>query len=139
MTPEREDLARLVRMRMAELNMSKKELSEKTGLSTRRITSICEGTCDVSIRDVASLEDALGECFMLIPDIMRTITISMDIDSHRHQAAVGMVVQENGRPKNEWTYYELIATANALTMKARALMEQALVQMLDKKEEQKDE
>lgn len=136
METHEKELALSVRIRLAELNMSRRALARKAGLRYEKIRKICDGTGKTKISDIVALEKALDIQIMHVPDTFRDITVSMNIDSSRHQATVTTSVVENGKVKTDnWTVRELISTANALNGVARGFMERALWQMTEEEKE----
>jgi len=135
--PSNKDIATAIRVRMAELEMTRDDLAEKTGYSKHMVTLMCRGNHDFSLDEIATLEKVLDTILILVPDTERIITVTMDIDNHRHQATVGITVTENGRlvSEEDWDIKKLVATANALTAQAQKLQNLAIYKMI--KEEEK--
>jgi DNA-binding Xre family transcriptional regulator len=131
--PSNEDVSFGIRVRMAELKMTRNDLAEKTGYSKHKITLMCGGNHDFSLDEIATLEKVLDTTLILVPDTERVITVTMHIDSHRHQATVGTTVTENGRPvlEEDWDIKKLVATANALTAQAQKLQNLAIYKMIE--------
>ena len=113
-TEHTKELADNLRIRMAAMNISPKELSSLTGINIRTVNSMMKGEHDFTIDEIASLEDALQFDFLIIPDKERTITVKMNIDSTKNRASVGYAVTENGKPKEQWTPSEMLSTAQSL-------------------------
>lgn len=135
--PSNEDISFSIRVRMAELEMTRDDLSEKTGYSKHKITSMCKGNHDFSLDEIATLEKVLDTTLVLVPDTKRVITVTMHIDNHRHQATVGTTVTENGKLilEEDWDIKKLISTANALMAQAQKLQNWAIYKTIE--EEQK--
>lgn len=131
--PSNEDVSFSIRVRMAELEMTRDDLAEKTGYSKHKITSMCNGNHNFSIGEIATLEKVLDTTLVLVPDTERVITVTMDIDNQRHQATVSTAVTENGRPllEEDWDIKKLVATANALTAQAQKLQIWAIHKMIE--------
>ena len=136
--PSNEDVSFGIRVRMAELEMTRDDLAEKTGYSKHKVTLMCRGNHDFSIGEIATLEKVLDTTLVFVPDTERVITVTMNIDNQRHQATVGTTVTENGRLllEEDWDIKKLVATANALTAQAQKLQNWAIHRMI-KEEEQK--
>ena len=136
--PSSKEIAQGIRIRMAELEMSKKELAEKTGFTSHKITVMCSGAHDFSINEVVALEQALDMDIMLVPDTERVITVTMHIDNNKHQATVDTVVTENGKvlkDREDWTVRKLVSSANALTTIVRRMQELVMYELLEEGEE----
>ncbi len=134
--PSNEDISLGIRVRMAELGMTRNDLAEKTEYSKHKITSMCKGNHDFSLDEIATLEKVLNTTLILIPDTERIITVTMNIDNHKHQATVGTTVTENGKLmlEEDWDIKKLMATANALTIQAQKLQNWAIYKMIEEEE-----
>lgn len=135
--PSNEDVSFSIRVRMAELEMTRNDLAEKTGYSKHKVTLMCRGNHDFSLDEIATLEKVLDTILVLVPDTERVITVTMHIDNHRHQATVGTTVTENGKLmlEEDWDIKKLISTANALMAQAQKLQNWAIYKTIE--EEQK--
>ena len=131
--PSNEDVSFSIRVRMAELEMTRDDLAEKTGYSKRKVTLMCRGNHDFSLDEIVTLEKVLDTTLVLVPDTERVITVTMNIDNQRHRATVGTTVTENGRPllEEDWDIKKLMATANALTAQAQKLQNWAIHKMIE--------
>lgn len=131
--PSNEDVSFGIRVRMAELEMTRDDLAKKTGYSKHKVTLMCRGNHDFSLDEIATLEKALDTTLVLVPDTERVITVTMHIDNHRHQATVGTTVTENGRlvVEEDWDIKKLVATANALTAQAQKFQNWAIYKMIE--------
>lgn len=134
--PSNEDVSFSIRVRMAELEMTRDDLAEKTGYSKHKVTLMCRGNHDFSLDEIATLEKVLDTTLVLVPDTERVITVTMHIDNHRHQAIVGTTVTENGKLmlEEDWDIKKLISTANALTAQAQKLQNWAIYKMIEEGE-----
>ena len=135
--PCNNEIAKGIRMRMAELDITKKELAEKIGVNVRNVGFMCSGLHDFSIQEVVALEKALDIDIMLVPDTKRVITVTMNIDNKRHQATVSTTIEENGKvlQGKDVTPKQMFSSANALMVAMKQMQETGLMKMLE--EEQK--
>lgn len=120
---DNQQIATAIRVALAEKNVKREVLASMTGYPIQRINTMCAGRHDFNIEEIAKLESVLGIKLLLIPSVQRVITITMDIDKDARLAKIRMKTTENGLPKEKWTANELLSTANALILKAQAILE----------------
>lgn len=134
--PSNENISTAIRLRLAELDMTRNELCEKTGFSRYKVNKMCCGMYDFSLAEIVTLESALGEYLMLIPDMERTISISMHIDNHRHQATLETTIIEDGKQlhMDDLTTKKLLSTINALITASKQMQEFVLYKLINDEE-----